>query len=460
MKVLLVATPMSNESFDVSTITITEPLGLEYLYAGIKENHDVMILDSRLKTERSLKDAIESFQPDIVGCGATITEVYNALNVCAEAKRIDPRILTVIGGHHASVMPQDFLKDFVDVVVMGEGVHPFTKVCDYYGQKKDFADIENIYYRKNGSMVFTQKAGFPDMDTLPMPDRKATAHLRHNYRTRLLYKPIQNALMRASTGCVYKCNFCPVSALLNHKLHRRSLERVVEEYATVEEPFILWVDDEFLLDAKRAVQLAQEIERTGIQKYHFFMGRSDTIVNHPESVEAWARIGLKSVFIGLEAHRDVDLDKMQKGTSVSKHQEAINILHANGVNVRGGFIVLQDYTKDDFKKLADFSRKLGVDMPSFSICTPLPGTQLWAEKESELIVRNYNYFDMLHSVLPTHLPAKEFYKEYSTLLFKKGMTLDHKRKFLKEMKPGERWKFFKNGIRLYTQVKNGYQIYD
>lgn len=459
MKVLLVATPMSNESFDVSTITITEPLALEYLYAGIKERHDVKILDSRLKSEPSLKETIEAFQPDIVGCGATITEVYNALDICREAKRIDPQILTVIGGHHASVMPQDFHKDFVDVVVMGEGVHPFSKICDYHEQNKDFSDIENIYFRKNGSMVFTHNADFPNMDTLPMPDRKATAKLRHQYRTRLLYKPIPNALMRASTGCVYKCSFCPVSSLLKHKLHRRSIDRVVEEYVTVEEPFILWVDDEFLLDAKRAVQLAQEIEKTGIQKYHFFMGRSDTIVKHPESVEAWARIGLKSVFIGLEAHRDVDLDKMQKGTSVSKHQEAIDILHANGVNVRGGFIVLQDYTKDDFNRLADFSRKLGVDMPSFSICTPLPGTQLWEEKVDELIVDNYNYFDMLHSVLPTQMPMKEFYKEYSNLLFKKGMTMDHKRKFLKEMKPGERWKFFKNGIRLYKQVKNGYRIY-
>lgn len=460
MKVLLLTIPADDESFDMSTLTITEPLALEYVGAAVKENHDVRLVDLRIDKEPGFKEALESFQPDIMACGAYTPEVKGARKLCTEAKRLLPDVLTVIGGHHASVMPSDFFDENVDLVVMGEGLQAFKKICDYHEKRKSFDDIENIYYKKNGKMVYTFEKEHPPLDSLPLPDRTLTSHIRHHYKTRLAYKPTQNVLIRASVGCIYRCEFCPVSGMFNHKLLRRSIDKVIEEFVTLKEPFVLWVDDEFLIDSKRAVLLAREIEKTGIKKKHFFLGRTDTICKHPECIEAWANVGLQVVFIGLESHRDTDLKKMGKGSSTSKNREAVCILHANNVRVRGGFMIQPDFNKEDFKKIADYVRELEIDMPSFSIYTPLPGTKLWEKTKDQFLLHNYNLFDMVHTILPTTLPLKEFYKEYSNLFFKVGLSPEEKKKFIKAMSLKELLQVFLKTKKLYKKVKNSYRLYN
>jgi radical SAM superfamily enzyme YgiQ (UPF0313 family) len=465
MKVLLAATPVNRESFNFTGISLVEPLGLEYLAAGIRENHDVKFVELRLEVEPPLEQVLETFQPDIIGLGASTPDVYTALELFAEAKKIRPGILTVVGGHHVSVSPSDFFNENVDVIVMGEGVHPFKKICDYHEKQKDFGDIENIYYRENGSkeakgkMVFTYKAPFPDLDSFPFPARDVTSHIRQHYKTRMLYTPMRCALVRSSCGCIYGCKFCPIWKMMGRKLHTRSIANVIEEIAALEEELFIWVDDEFLLDAQRTISLAGEIEKAGINKSHYFLGRSDTIVKHPECIEAWAKIGLKSCYVGLESHREKDLKSIKKGFSLSTNKEAIRILQENGVIVRGGFIIQPDFEKDDFRKIADYALELNVDFPSYSIYTPIPGTDLWEETKDTFVTHNLNLFDMVHTVVPTALPLKDFYKEYSDLLFKKGIPSQTRKKLFKQIKLKDRWKLLRNGMKLYKGVKNSYRLH-
>ena len=465
MKVLLAATPMSREHFDYKAITLSEPLALEYLAASLQENHDVKLVDLRIDQEPRLNEILASFQPDIIGCGAYTTEVNPAREICAEAKKILPGILTVVGGHHASVQPADFFDENIDVIVTGEGVHPFKKICDHHEKQKSFEDIENIYYRDrknktNNKMVFTRKEGHPPLDSLPIPDRTYTSHLRHHYKSRLLYKPMLTALIRASTGCIYRCKFCAVTGMLEGKIYRHSADRLIREIASIKEPLLLWVDDEFLLEPEKAVLLAKEIEKAGIKKSYFFETRSDTIVRNPHCIEEWAKIGLKCAFIGMESFRDKDLKSMRKGTTLSKNEEVVRILHANDVIVRGGFMVQPDFEKEDFKRLAEYVNKIGVDIPTFTILTPLPGTQIWEEMKGDLITDKYNFYDIIHTVLPTKLPLKQFYKEYSDLFLRKGLPMRTRKKFFKAMKPAERFKFFLSAVKMYRKFKKAYQLYD
>ena len=47
--------------------------------------------------------------------------------------------------------------------------------------------------------------------------------------------------------------------------------------------------------------------------------------------------------------------------------------------------------------------------------TPLPGTDLWDETEPSIQTRDWELFDIAHTVLPTKLPLDEFYAEYAGL---------------------------------------------
>jgi hopanoid C-3 methylase len=429
---------------------------------GIRENHEVRLLDLRIEKREALQETIETFKPDIIGCSGCTIDVYNVKELLAEAKRLKPGILTVVGGHHATMMPTDYFEDYIDLIVTGEGAGTFRKICENHETQRSFETIENIYYRANGKMVFTRKADYPSLETLPLPARDLTAQYRHRYKILYISGTDPVAFALSSTGCVFRCKFCAIPRSVDFKLHTREIDKVVEELSAIEEKFIFWLDDEFLINPRRATLLASEIEKAGIKKKYWFYGRSDSIVHHPECIEAWARIGLHYVMIGLESHKDDDLERMQKSSSVAKNEEALRILKGLKVKVKGNFIVQPEFDKEDFKGLADYARRLDIDAPVFSILTPLPGTDLYDELKDRLITKNYNLYDLLHTVLPTKLPLKEFYKQYFCL-FRRATSLKKKLKglsALKQLNAKDRRAIFANMRKFIRRMKNAHKLYD
>jgi len=118
MRVLLVEPPISRYDVGTGIIGLAEPLALECVAAGL-DGHEVRILDMRI--EPALQKALREFRPHVVGCGGYTVGVASVKNVLQEAKQFDHGILTVAGGHHATVRPQDFNQEYIDAVVVGEG---------------------------------------------------------------------------------------------------------------------------------------------------------------------------------------------------------------------------------------------------------------------------------------------------------------------------------------------------
>jgi radical SAM superfamily enzyme YgiQ (UPF0313 family) len=145
-------------------------------------------------------------------------------------------------------------------------------------------------------------------------------------------------------------------------------------------------------------------------------------VRRPDLIERWAEIGLSTVLVGFEKFRDDELADLRKRSSVKTNEEAARILRANGVDIWGAFIVDPTWSKSDFDALIDYVRRLKISFPQFSVLTPLPGTEFFREKLGELTTRNYELFDFLHSVLPTRLPAGQFYSEMARLYSSTTMT--------------------------------------
>lgn len=460
MKILLFTVPLNPKCFEFNAFAMQEPLALEYLGAGVNEKHEVKILDLRIEPETVFKNTLESFKPDIVGCGATTIEVYNARRLLAEAKKTLPGVLTVVGGIHATVKPDDFFEDPIDVVVIGEGVHPFKKICDSHEKQKSFKNIENIYYRedKNGKMAFTGKEPYPDLDTLPFPDRALTSRYRKRYLGHLVGTR-NMALIRGSNGCIYRCKFCVITNFLEHKIYTRNIDTIIKELESIEAPFIFWIDDELFLDPARAITLAKAVDKAGIKKDFVACARVDTIVNHPECVEEWAKVGLRYLMVGFESHKEQDLKKMRKGNILAKNEEAIRICSENLIKIRGGFILMQDYDRADFKSLARYVRHLDIDTPVFSVYTPLPGSVSYQEEKDNLITDDYNFFDMTHTVLPTKLPLKQFYKEYIHLV-SRVTTLKKKINTFRKLDPKIRKQFYTIFKQLLNRLKNAYRDYD
>jgi radical SAM superfamily enzyme YgiQ (UPF0313 family) len=128
--------------------------------------------------------------------------------------------------------------------------------------------------------------------------------------------------------------------------------------------------------------------------------------------------GLEYLTLGIEAIKDEDLNVLNKKTSVEKNNEAIRILQKLGIANSAHFIVQPDYTEADFDRLFKYVCDMELFQPVFTVLTPLPGTDLYQECCDRLAIDNFDCFDYVHSILPTKLERKEFYKQYVRLYAK------------------------------------------
>jgi radical SAM superfamily enzyme YgiQ (UPF0313 family) len=224
-----------------------------------------------------------------------------------------------------------------------------------------------------------------------------------------------DASVAASRGCPFRCNFCSVHEFYAGRTRQMSADRVMREIRDVETKHITFVDDNFMLDARREAELAQRVLDEGIDKTFSMEARTDSIARHPELVEQWVQAGLYAVLLGLEGATQSALTRVNKSNQLDTNDEAIRILKDNGVIIWGAFIVDPQWEADDFKRLREYVDRKEITHTQFTVLTPLPGTELYRTMFDELLTYDYTCFDTLHAVVPTRLDREEFYQRFANL---------------------------------------------
>jgi radical SAM superfamily enzyme YgiQ (UPF0313 family) len=409
MNVLLIQPPSHSPLMD--QVYLFEPLALEYLGAGVQQDgHKVRLHDARLDPD--VDRAIREFQPEVVGLTAFTSHLNLVKKLAASIRRLDPKIFLVIGGHHATVVPEDFNDSAFDLVVIGEGVIALREILCELAGSRDFEKIAGIGIPHPAGMRFSAPRPYTPLNDLPLPDRSLTAAYRSRYFSEW-FKPL--ASIRTSLGCTARCTFCALWAITNGKYLRRDPAVVVEELRGVAEENVFFCDDESMCDTRRMEQLADLIAAAGIRKRYFLYARVDTIVRHPELFAKWAGIGLSQVFVGMEDFSNERLAAMNKGVTIGQQAEAARILRRLDVMMYASFMVDPDYSREDFRGLTAYIRKLKLTYATFTVMTPLPGTELYAARRKDLLSCKPELYDMLHALLPTRLPLPEFYREMAKL---------------------------------------------
>jgi radical SAM superfamily enzyme YgiQ (UPF0313 family) len=409
MKILLVKPPLNRNIIAPSG---GEPLELEYLAAAVKE-HDVDILDMRV--DRRLDKKLEALKPRVVGVTAYTCDANAAKAVMKEAKKFDPGIVTTVGGHHATFLPSDFNLPFVDFVFLGMGDLTFKEFIRTLEAGEDPRSVGNIAFRTDNGLTFSQSGPIDlDLDTLPFPARQMTRHYRKKYRDQWRNRI---SMVLTSRGCPFRCNFCACWKLLNGRYFVRSPESVVEELMVLPEDtdLVYFADDNTLHNVKKSWQLCRLIQSKRLKFKYSMFARADTIVRHPDLIECLRNIGLSYLTVGIESIRDEGLVGMKKKTTVAMNNEAIRILQKLGIANAAHFIIDPGFRRDDFEALFHYVKEADLFQPVFTVLTPYPGTDLYTEKMDEIVIRDFDFYDVVHSVFPTRLDRKEFYREIEHL---------------------------------------------
>ena len=447
MKILLIKPPLN---LNLITASLYEPLELEYLAASVK-GHDVRILDMRI--EQNLHKELLNFRPNLVGITAFTCDYNIAKQILKEIKQFDNSIRTVVGGHHATFLPNDFVLPFVDAIFLRYADSTFPQYVNAFDDPKQMRNIPNIGIVDIEKVFFTkQEITKPDLDVLPFPDRSLTSKYRPKY-----HDPVRNnlALVMTSRGCPFRCNFCACWKLMNGKYVTRTPESIILELKSLpkEIDVVYFSDDNTFNDARRMWKMSDLIKINNINKKFQMYARADSIINHQDLFEDLKSIGLQFVTIGLESFQDKDLDYYGKKTSISTNNKAIQILKKLDIHVLAHLIVRPEYTKEDFEQLYKYVKEKNLFRPAFPVLTPLPGTELFEETVNNFAITNFDYFDFAHSILPTKLDPKEFYLQLANLYIKSYSVLRYVKHRINRLFSLNKEKYFTDNTDGITIIK-------
>jgi methyltransferase len=400
--------PHNPESVLNDSLSCCEPLPFEYLAGALRDRHEVVIHDMRL--DGQLEKTLSGESPGLIGIAIPYTTaVRGALHLAQQAKRLWPAVPVVIGGHHPTVTGS-WMDEFpAEYVIVGEGGFALRYLADSLERGGSFEMVPGLAPFGHRP----QPMAIDSLDELPVPDRSVTRY-HHQQYFHSIYHPV--ALIRFSAGCPFRCTFCILWRLTDQRYLTKQADRIVNELSTLDVDNVYVVDDEAFIQAERMRTLADAISQAEIQKrYHMYV-RADTALRHARVIERWAEIGLDSVLVGAESMVERDLLDYHKLAHASDTRRAIHLFHSLGIKVRANFIVRAEYTEADFERLSETIHQLEVDLPTFAVLTPLPGTQLFEEHRNDLISNNPDLFDCYHTLFPTYLPLERFYDRIASLL--------------------------------------------
>jgi radical SAM domain protein len=429
---------------------ICEPLELEYLVGNIdKAKASVKIIDMILE-KKPIEFFINKYRPHIVGMTAYITHVGAVKEMARKIKRLSNKTITVVGGVHAEVVPEDFTSKYIDYIICSNPVETFNKIIDRVRAGVDTKEIDETYIKSNehqprlasccrdtketgetyiksnehqlhmesccrgtkeieGTYVKGKKHIRTSSYNILPPDRSSVKRYRKKYYY-MFHNPC--ALIKTSLGCPYTCSFCFCKEITGGKYFARKIDEVMEELESIKEREVYIVDDDFLFNEDRLNLFCDELEKRNIHKRFLVYGRADFIASHEKVIGRLSSHGLSAVIVGVESVREKDLKDFNKRSSLENNEKAIRILQKYGIELYATMILQPDFTKEDFRQIEDYIIGLNVSFVNLQPLTPLPGTEIYDDYKDKILVsrKDYAMWDLAHIVLePKYMSIRQYY---------------------------------------------------
>lgn len=385
-----------------------EPLGVELIAAAArKAGHDVRILDLQVFRHEDYCQLLETWKPDAVGFGVNyLANIPEVIDLAKATKARLPESFFFVGGHSASFTAPEILTHAagaVDCVVKGEGeeITPLLLLAAH-NDRKSVSTLPGVVTLDGEgpppTLVANLDALVPARDLLPK---------RRKYFIGVLDPA---ASIEFTRGCPWDCVFCSAWTFYGRSYRQANPEKIGDELQRIAEPGIFIVDDVAFIHAEDGFAIGREIEKRRIRKAYYLETRGDVLLRNKDVFRYWKRLGLKTMFLGVEAIDEDGLRLSRKRVTLSKNFEALEFARSLGITVAVNIIADPDWDEKRFQVIREWALSV-PEIVNVSVNTPYPGTETFLTESGRLTTRDYRLFDIQHAVLPTKLPLDRFYAE-------------------------------------------------
>jgi radical SAM superfamily enzyme YgiQ (UPF0313 family) len=335
---------------------VWKPLGLLVLAGLTPPEWEITVIDENLHTA----DYSAMPRPDLVGITAFTSQANRAYELAGEFR--GRGVPVVMGGIHATACTEEAL-GHVDSVVTGEAESVWASV---------------LQDARRGRLQRTYCGEHLDLANVPPA--------RHD----LLSEGYAFGSVQTTRGCPLSCNFCSVSSFNGTRYRHRPIASVIEELKSIREKWVLVVDDNLIGISAAHIARAKELFRAMIAadlKKNWICQVTINMADDEELLDLAVLAGCRGAFIGFESPTAEGLKEVGKKFNLTRgrnFRQSVRRIQRHGLLVVGSFIMGLDSDEPGIgRRIAVAARSYGLDLLNALFLTPLPGTRLWDQMESQ-----------------------------------------------------------------------------
>jgi len=388
MKILLVDPNYSLDNGTLDKLKIklfgTPYITLQQIATITPERHSIKILDETFEKIDFNKDY------DLIGITCCTPSAPRAYEIADKFRNLGVKV--VLGGYHPSGLPEEALQH-ADSVVIGEAENSWPVLI------KDLKNnsLKKIYHSKKPADLSCFK---------PIRRDIGESHFA-------------TARIEATRGCPIRCEFCSISnsKIGWHVFRKKPVENVIKELELIPQKFIAFCDTSLTIDVEYSISLFKQMKH--LNKRFICYGNSNVLNKNDRLLKYAKEAGCTLWNIGFDSISQEALNISGKQTNkVNEYGSVVKKIHDNGMAVLSQIIFGFDAEKNDiFDSTIETVDKIEVDIPSFNILTPFPGTPLYdrLNKEGRILTKDWSKYDLIHVVFePKNMSPQDlqngFYK--------------------------------------------------
>lgn len=385
---LMLIRPLTPASSSSGIVSVQYPINIGYLAAYLKR-HGVLttVRDYEVEPfeEGEFLESVRSSRVSLVGFSCMTPHIRHAAFLAGLVKKHFPDVLTVVGGVHATAIPEQTLEEFpqFDVVVRGEGEQTLLDLYRSIEGSHPLATVKGIAFRAGGETRLTPpREPMEDLDLLPFPardliplERYRTSHVSRGFSR----KAMNIAEIMTSRGCPYDCIFCASKVVHPRRVRFRSAENIIAEMeALVREQNVThfsFLDDTFTIKREVLYPVCDFMGKRGLT-FDCFTRVNDV---DEEKMGRMVASGCRKISFGIESGSPRVLKLLKKGITVEHVENAFRIARRARLPVIEATFLLgshPDESREDIELTKRLIFRLRPDIMALFIAVPYPGTEL------------------------------------------------------------------------------------